>query len=165
MLPVLTPFSQKTYAMRTVIQRVTRASVKVGGQTVGKIDCGFVILAGITHQDTPEDAQYIARKISGLRVFEDSNGKMNLSLHDINGSVLSISQFTLFADTRKGNRPSFVEAARPEQAKPLYEYFNQLLSEEYHIHVETGIFGAMMEVELLNDGPVTIIIDSKQAAD
>ncbi len=149
--------------MRTVIQRVTHASVRVGGQIVGKIDRGFVVLIGMTHLDTERDAQYLARKISGLRVFEDACGKMNLSLHDINGSVLSISQFTLYADTRKGNRPAYIEAARPEQAKKLYEYFNQLLATEYKIPVETGIFGAMMDVELLNDGPVTIMIDSRQA--
>lgn len=149
--------------MRIVVQRVTHACVKVGGKVAGKIECGFMVLVGITHQDTEQDAQYIARKLSGLRVFEDENEKMNLSIHDINGSILSISQFTLYADTRKGNRPAFVDAARPEQAKPLYEYFNQLLETEYHIPVETGIFGAMMEVELLNDGPVTIIIDSLQA--
>ncbi|ALS37456.1 D-tyrosyl-tRNA(Tyr) deacylase [Enterococcus rotai] len=146
--------------MRAVIQRVTQAEVVIEQQSVGKIGQGFMILLGIHESDTIEDVAYLVRKISKLRVFEDDGGKMNLSLQEINGSILSVSQFTLYADTKKGNRPSFIEAARPEVAIPLYEQFNKQLK-ELAIPVETGEFGADMKVSLINDGPVTIIIDTK----
>lgn len=145
--------------MRAVIQRVTQAEVKIEQQSVGKIAQGFMILLGIHQSDSIEDVAYLVRKISKLRVFEDANGKMNLSIQDIQGSILSVSQFTLYADTKKGNRPSFIEAARPETAIPLYDLFNQQLK-ELNIPVETGEFGADMAVSLINDGPVTIIIDT-----
>lgn len=143
-----------------MIQRVTQAEVVIEQQSVGKIAQGFMILLGIHESDTIEDVAYLVRKISKLRVFEDDGGKMNLSLQEINGSILSVSQFTLYADTKKGNRPSFIEAARPEVAIPLYEQFNKQLK-ELAIPVETGEFGADMKVSLINDGPVTIIIDTK----
>ncbi|WP_375179255.1 D-aminoacyl-tRNA deacylase [Enterococcus rotai] len=146
--------------MRAVIQRVTQAEVVIEQQSVGKIAQGFMILLGIHESDTIDDVAYLVRKISKLRVFEDDGGKMNLSLQEINGSILSVSQFTLYADTKKGNRPSFIEAARPEVAIPLYEQFNKQLK-ELAIPVETGEFGADMKVSLINDGPVTIIIDTK----
>ncbi|MBO0474324.1 D-tyrosyl-tRNA(Tyr) deacylase [Enterococcus sp. DIV0840] len=146
--------------MRAVIQRVTRAEVMIDQKSVGKIDQGFMILLGIHESDSIEDVAYLVRKISKLRVFEDDAGKMNLSIQEIQGSILSVSQFTLYADTKKGNRPSFIEAARPEAAIPLYELFNQQLK-ELDIPVETGEFGADMAVSLINDGPVTIIIDTK----
>ncbi len=148
--------------MRVVIQRTTRAEVRIDGETVGKIGKGFVVLVGITHTDTKDDAAYIAKKVSGLRVFEDADGKMNLSLADVGGEILSISQFTLYGDCRKGNRPSFVGAARPEQARPLYDYFNEILRREYGLRVATGHFGADMKVDFINDGPVTILIDSSE---
>ena len=145
--------------MKLVIQRVTNAQVDVDGKTVGKIGKGFMVLCGITHTDTEKEADFLARKLCNLRVFEDENGKMNLALKDVGGELLIISQFTLYADSvNSGNRPSFIEAARPEQAEPLYEYFLKKCS-EYGIHVEKGIFGADMKVSLLNDGPVTIIIE------
>ncbi|EOL41159.1 D-tyrosyl-tRNA(Tyr) deacylase [Enterococcus phoeniculicola] len=147
--------------MRAVIQRVSQAEVQVNGHSIGKIGKGFMILLGIHETDTTEDVEYLVRKISLLRVFEDKEGKMNLSISDIGGSILSVSQFTLFADTRKGNRPSFIQAARPEQAIPLYEAFNNGLKRK-GIPVSTGEFGADMDVVLTNDGPVTIIIDSKE---
>ena len=147
--------------MRAVIQRVSQAEVQVNGHSIGKIGKGFMILLGIHETDTLEDVEYLVRKISLLRVFEDKEGKMNLSISDIGGSILSVSQFTLFADTRKGNRPSFIQAARPEQAIPLYEDFNNGLKRK-GIPVSTGEFGADMNVALINDGPVTIIIDSKE---
>lgn len=146
--------------MRVVIQRVKHARVTVDHEVVGEIQQGFVLLVGITHDDTEEDAEYCATKIPNLRVFEDEEGKMNLSLRDVGGGILSISQFTLYGDMRKGRRPNFMAAAKPEQANRLYEYFNSLLREQ-NIVVETGIFGAMMDVELVNAGPVTLILDSK----
>ncbi|MFS8650364.1 MAG: D-aminoacyl-tRNA deacylase [Caldibacillus sp.] len=146
--------------MRVVIQRVKHARVTVDHEVVGEIQQGFVLLVGITHDDTEEDAEYCATKIPNLRVFEDEEGKMNLSLRDVGGEILSISQFTLYGDMRKGRRPNFMAAAKPEQANRLYEYFNSLLREQ-NIVVETGIFGAMMDVELVNAGPVTLILDSK----
>ncbi|ALR99921.1 D-tyrosyl-tRNA(Tyr) deacylase [Enterococcus silesiacus] len=145
--------------MRAVIQRVSQAEVKIDQNSVGKIDQGFMILLGIHQSDSVEDVAYLVRKISKLRVFEDAEGKMNLSIQDIQGSILSVSQFTLYADTKKGNRPSFIEAARPEVAIPLYDLFNKQLK-ELDIPVETGEFGADMAVSLINDGPVTIIIDT-----
>lgn len=146
--------------MRVVIQRVKHARVTVDHEVVGEIQQGFVLLVGITHDDTEEDAEYCATKIPNIRVFEDEEGKMNLSLRDVGGEILSISQFTLYGDMRKGRRPNFMAAAKPEQANRLYEYFNSLLREQ-NIVVETGIFGAMMDVELVNAGPVTLILDSK----
>ena len=144
--------------MKAVIQRVSSASVKVDNKIVGKINTGFVVLLGITHKDTEAEARFIAKKIAGLRVFSDDEGKMNLSLKDVNGKALVISQFTLYGDARKGNRPSFTEAAKPDIAIPLYEYFISAIR-KLGIPVETGIFGAMMDVEINNSGPVTIIIE------
>ena len=134
--------------------------MRIDGETVGRIGTGFVVLVGITHSDTREDADFLAKKVAGMRVFEDAEGKMNLSLAEVDGQILSISQFTLYGNARKGNRPSFIEAARPEVAEPLYNYFNQVLREQYGLHVETGRFGANMQVDFVNDGPVTIIVDS-----
>ncbi|WP_342511159.1 D-aminoacyl-tRNA deacylase [Sporosarcina sp. FSL K6-1522] len=146
--------------MKVVLQRSGPASVQVDGEVTGSIDKGYVLLVGITHTDTEEDVDYVAKKIAGLRLWEDAEGKMNRSIDEVNGSILSISQFTLYGDVKKGRRPSFIEAARPEQAKPLWDYFNAQLQAE-GLQVETGIFGAMMDVELVNDGPVTIIVESK----
>ncbi|AIM15726.1 D-tyrosyl-tRNA(Tyr) deacylase [Neobacillus sedimentimangrovi] len=146
--------------MKVVVQRSKAAKVTVNGEVSGQITSGFVLLVGVTHDDKEEDCAYLADKIANLRVFEDENGKMNRSLLDVGGQILSVSQFTLYGDCRKGRRPSFIEAARPEHAIQLYERFNQLLREK-GIHVETGVFGAMMDVELINDGPVTLIIESK----
>lgn len=146
--------------MKAVIQRVSQAEVAINQVVVGKIQQGFMILVGIHTEDTAEDVAYLVGKISKLRVFEDEEGKMNQSIQSINGSILSISQFTLYANTKKGNRPSFIEAARPETAIPLYELFNEQLRAE-GISVETGEFGADMQVLLTNDGPVTIVIDTR----
>lgn len=146
--------------MKTVIQRVRQADVRVNNETVGEIGYGYVLLTGFNHEDTPETVREMARKIVELRICEDENQKMNLSLKDINGEILSISQFTLYADARKGRRPSFIEAARPEMATALYDLLNEELR-SYDIKVETGIFQADMKVSLVNDGPVTIILDSK----
>ena len=146
--------------MKIVLQRCSRAEVRIDGESVGHIGTGFVVLVGITHSDTREDADFLAKKVAGMRVFEDAEGKMNLSLAEVDGQILSISQFTLYGNARKGNRPSFIEAARPEVAEPLYNYFNQVLREQYGLHVETGRFGANMQVDFVNDGPVTIIVDS-----
>ncbi|MCM3272875.1 D-aminoacyl-tRNA deacylase [Paenibacillus elgii] len=148
--------------MRVVLQRSKAAQVTVDGETVGRIDHGLVLLVGIADGDTEEDARYLADKISGLRIFEDEQGKMNHSVLETGGQVLSISQFTLYGDCRKGRRPNFMAAARPELAEPLYERFNGMLREA-GLHVETGRFGAMMDVSLVNDGPVTLIVESKQA--
>ena len=147
--------------MKAVIQRAKDASVRVEGELVGEITEGFVVLLGVTHEDTMEDVNYLVGKIIHLRVFEDENEKMNLSLQDVNGSILSISQFTLYGDTRKGRRPSFMKAAKPDAANEMYESFNALIG-EHGIHVETGEFGAMMDVSFTNVGPVTLIIDSKE---
>ena len=144
--------------MKFVIQRVKEAEVKVDGQTTGKIDNGFLVLIGITHTDTKEIADYLVKKLINLRVFEDENGKMNLSLEDINGSILLVSQFTLYADCSGGNRPSFTEAAKPDFANELYEYIISECKKKVE-KVETGIFGADMKVSLKNDGPVTIILE------
>ena len=146
--------------MRAVIQRVSQAKVVVDDNTVGQIGKGFMILLGVHEQDTQTDVDYLVGKISKLRVFEDDQQKMNRSIIDVDGEILSISQFTLFADTKKGNRPSFVQAAKPDVAIPLYEAFNEGLRQA-GIPVETGIFGADMKCHLVNDGPVTIIIDSQ----
>ena len=147
--------------MRVIIQRVSSASVECQGRITGKIETGFLILIGIETEDTQEDAQWVADKIWQMRVFQDPDDKMNLSLKDINAELLVVSQFTLHASTRKGNRPSFIKAARPEQAIPLYEYFKQYLEMRSGTKVQAGIFGADMKVSLINDGPVTIILDSK----
>lgn len=149
--------------MKVVLQCVKSASVTIEDVVVGAINQGYLLLVGVGPDDTKEDVQYLARKISGMRIFSDENGKMNLSIHQVNGSVLSISQFTLFADTKKGNRPSYTSAANPELAKTLYEELNVLLRNEYGIVVETGVFGADMQVSLVNDGPVTILLDTNQA--
>ena len=146
--------------MKIVIQKCSRGEVRIDGEVVGKIGKGFVLLVGISHIDTREDADFLAKKVAGMRIFEDAEGKMNLSLAEVGGQILSISQFTLYGNARKGNRPSFIEAARPEVAEPLYEYFNQVLREQYGLQVETGRFGANMQVDFVNDGPVTIIVDS-----
>ena len=145
--------------MKLVIQRVSKAKVEVDNKTVGSIGKGFLVLVGITHTDTEKEADDLANKLCKMRIFEDENGKMNLSLKDVGGELLIVSQFTLYADCAKGNRPSFIEAARPEQATPLYEYFCKKC-EEQGIKVEKGVFGAHMEVSLLNDGPVTIVLES-----
>lgn len=144
--------------MKLVIQRVTNASVTVENKIVGKISKGFLVLLGIGPEDTEKEADYLVQKLIKLRVFEDENEKMNLSLKDIKGELLIVSQFTLYADCTGGNRPSFTNAAKPEKAKQLYEYFIKKCKEE-SIKVEQGIFGADMKVELLNDGPVTIILE------
>ncbi|MEN2765884.1 D-aminoacyl-tRNA deacylase [Ornithinibacillus xuwenensis] len=146
--------------MRAVIQRAQDAKVTVRDEVIGEIKNGFVVLLGVTHEDTIEDATYLVNKIVHLRVFEDDNEKMNLSLKDVDGDILTISQFTLYGDTRKGRRPNFMQAAKPQQANQLYEQFNSLIEAE-GIKVETGEFGAMMNVQLTNVGPVTLIIDSK----
>ncbi|QCR33001.1 D-aminoacyl-tRNA deacylase [Lysinibacillus sp. SGAir0095] len=147
--------------MRVVIQRSKEASVTVDGQVTGAIESGYVLLVGLTHEDTLEDVRYVAKKVSELRLWEDEEGKMNHSLVEHGGAILSVSQFTLYADTRKGRRPSFIEAARPETALPLWEAFNEELRSSHGLQVETGVFGAMMDVSLVNDGPVTIIVESK----
>lgn len=146
--------------MRVVVQRSGPAQVKVGEQTVGRIERGLVLLVGVTHDDTERDASFLAEKIAGLRIFEDEEGKMNRSVLEAGGEILSVSQFTLYGDCRKGKRPNFMAAARPEHAEPLYERFNELLRDR-GLAVETGTFGAMMEVSLVNDGPVTLIVDSR----
>jgi D-aminoacyl-tRNA deacylase len=146
--------------LRSVVQRVSRAAVRVDGITVGAIGRGFLVLVGVTHADGRAEAEWLARKIAGLRIYEDDAGKMNLGLTDVGGEVLVVSQFTLYGDARKGRRPSFTEAARPEQAEPLVDYFANRLREE-GLHVESGVFGAMMEVELVNDGPVTLWMDTE----
>ncbi|MBI1353393.1 MAG: D-tyrosyl-tRNA(Tyr) deacylase [Acidobacteria bacterium] len=147
--------------MRAVVQRVTRAEVKVDGATTGRIGAGLLTLLGVGQGDDESDAVYLADKIAGLRIFEDDDGKMNLSVGDIGGAVLVVSQFTLFGDVRRGRRPSFDGAAPPAEANRLYERFCELLRER-GLPVETGVFQAMMDVELLNQGPVTILLDSKK---
>ena len=148
--------------MRVVVQRCSRAEVRIDGNSVGKIGQGFMLLVGITETDTTAEADLLAKKIAQLRVFEDKAGKMNLAIRDVGGAILSISQFTLYADCRKGNRPSFIRAARPEQASPLYDYFNETLRTTYGLTVETGRFGADMKVDFINDGPVTILLDTDE---
>ena len=144
--------------MRAVVQRVASASVVIGGREAASIDRGFLVLLGVHTNDEIKDADYIVKKISGLRVFEDENGKMNLSLAEVGGSIIVVSQFTLYGDARHGNRPSFIEAALPDKAIPLYEYVVEKLRESFP--VGTGEFGADMAVSLINDGPVTILLDS-----
>lgn len=147
--------------MRAVVQRVSAASVVVDGQVVGAIGRGLLVLLGVTHSDGEAEAMALARKIAGLRIFEDTAGKFNLALGDVEGAVLVVSQFTLYGDARKGRRPSFTDAARPEQAEPLIEYFVQMLRGE-GVPVQTGIFGALMAVHLVNDGPVTLWLDTAE---
>jgi len=147
--------------LRAVVQRVSRARVTVGGEVVGQIGPGYVVLLGVAREDDEAAADYLAEKVAGLRVFEDENGKMNRSIQEVGGSILAVSQFTLYGDVRRGRRPGFDRAARPEQAEPLYQRFVQRLR-EMGLHVETGRFQAHMEVELVNDGPVTILIDSEK---
>ena len=144
--------------MRTMVQRVSRASVSVDGEIVGAIEQGVALLVGVAHGDTEEQAEWLARKVAGIRIFEDSAGKMNASLVDIDGAALVVSQFTLYADTRRGRRPGFTDAALPEVAKPLVEHFAQALR-DHGVPVETGVFGANMLVEIHNDGPVTILLE------
>ncbi|OIJ16595.1 D-tyrosyl-tRNA(Tyr) deacylase [Anaerobacillus alkalilacustris] len=146
--------------MRVVVQRTKEASVTVNEEVVGKIDYGFMLLVGITHEDTEDDVAFLADKIVHLRVFEDKDEKMNLSILDVKGQILSVSQFTLYGDCRKGRRPNFMSAAKPDYAKHLYDLFNEKLREK-GVTVETGIFGEMMDVQLLNHGPVTLIVESK----
>ncbi|MCD0479939.1 D-tyrosyl-tRNA(Tyr) deacylase [Chryseobacterium sp. LC2016-29] len=145
--------------MKAVIQRVSEASVKVDGNIVGEINTGFMLLIGIDENDEKSDAEWLVQKILNLRVFSDENDKLNLSIKDINGEILCISQFTLIADYKKGNRPSFIKAAKPDKAIPLFEYFKEELSKS-DLRIETGIFGADMKVSLINDGPVTIVMDT-----
>ena len=146
--------------MKVVLQRVAHASVTVDEKVIGKIQRGFLLLVGVTHDDAMEDMEYLVRKIVQMRIFEDEEGKLNRSIQDIGGEILSVSQFTLYAETKKGNRPSFSKAAPGDVAIEMFEQFNGLLRET-GIPVETGQFGADMKVELLNDGPVTILLDSK----
>ena len=147
--------------MKAVIQRVSRASVTVDGELISKIDKGYLILLGVMDDDTEYDAEILAKKTSTLRVFEDNEGKMNLDIQNVDGEILAVSQFTLCADVKKGNRPSFVHSAHPDRANELYEYFCNKLLENGVKNVEKGVFGADMKVELLNDGPVTILYDSE----
>lgn len=146
--------------MKLVVQRVKEAKVTVDNEIVGQIDYGLLVFVGVNEADTKEDATVLINKLINLRIFEDDSGKMNLSLKDINGQILSVSQFTLYADVRKGRRPNFTKAARPNEAESLYNYFNeQIIAEQ--LHLETGKFGAMMDVQLINDGPVTIIMETE----
>ena len=147
--------------MRAIIQRVSQASVTIEGNKVAEIASGLVVLLGITDSDTSQDIQWLSNKLTNLRVFNDADGVMNTSLKDSNGSAIVVSQFTLYAQTKKGNRPSYIKAAKPEMAKPLYEQFVRQFENDLGQPVQTGEFGADMKVTLLNDGPVTIIIDSK----
>lgn len=146
--------------MKVVLQRSKKASVEVDGEVIGSIESGYVLLVGVTHEDTQKDVDYVAGKIAQLRLFEDEDGKMNRSILENGGDILSISQFTLYGDVKKGRRPSFIQAARPEAAEPIWEAFNDALR-SHGLNVETGVFGAMMDVELINDGPVTIVVESK----
>lgn len=147
--------------MKAVIQRVTSASVSIDGRTKSQIQKGFLILLGVEESDAKEDADWLSSKIVNLRIFNDSNGQMNLSLKEVNGDCLVVSQFTLLASTKKGNRPSYIKAARPESAIPLYEYFVKQMEIGLGKTIGTGEFGADMQIELINDGPVTILIDTK----
>jgi D-tyrosyl-tRNA(Tyr) deacylase len=146
--------------MRAVVQRVSRARVVIDGETVGEVGCGLLVLLGVTHADTAEAAAWLADKVVGLRIFNDADGKMNRSVAEVGGGVLVVSQFTLYGDCQKGRRPSFIDAARPEVAVPLYEAFVNGIK-ALGVPAATGRFGAMMQVELVNDGPVTLIVDSR----
>lgn len=147
--------------MRVLLQRVSEASVNIEGEVVGQIGTGLLLLVGIEEDDTKNDADWLVQKVIGMRIFSDEQGKINHSVQDIEGQFLVVSQFTLHASTKKGNRPSFIKAARPEQAIPIYEYFINELKQKSNLKVETGQFGADMKVSLINDGPVTIWLDSK----
>lgn len=147
--------------MRVVIQRVSEASVTIDKKINGQIELGLLVLVGVEDSDTAEDIQWLCNKIVNLRIFNDANGVMNCSVKDVDGAILLISQFTLHASTKKGNRPSYIKAAKPDFAIPIYESFKSVLAEELGKPIQTGIFGADMKVALLNDGPVTILIDSK----
>lgn len=144
--------------MRIVVQRVTSASVTVSGEVIGRIDTGFLLLFGVGHEDTEEDCRRLADKITALRIFPDENDKINLDLNAVGGSLLVVPQFTLYADCRKGNRPNFIQAGKPDEAERLYEYFVEYCRSKGQ-HVETGVFGGDMKVELLNDGPFTVILE------
>lgn len=146
--------------MRVILQRVTHGSVTVGNNITGEIQQGFVALVGITHDDTQAEVETLAKKTAGLRVFSDDNDKMNLSVQDVDGGVLVVSQFTLYADTKKGRRPSYTRAAHPDHAEPLVQYYAECLAKEGVKQVEQGVFGAMMQVVIHNNGPVTIILDT-----
>lgn len=148
--------------MRAVIQRVSQAQVIIGGVTKGEIQAGLVVLLAIEEADTPEDIEWLSGKIVRLRIFDDESGAMNLSVQEINGGILLVSQFTLFASTRKGNRPSYLRSAKPEIAIPLYEQFIARITQDFGRRIETGEFGADMDISLINHGPVTVIIDSKE---
>ena len=148
--------------MRAVIQRVNKASVEVDNIIIGQIDEGLLVLIGIENEDSKQDAEWLATKIVKMRVFADNTGLMNLDITDINGELLVVSQFTLFASTKKGNRPSFINSAKPDIAIPLYNYFLQFIQNQLNIPVKSGIFGADMKISLVNNGPVTIIIDTKK---
>ena len=147
--------------MRVVIQRVTEASVSINQKIHGQIETGYLVLAGFEENDSDEDLHWISKKITDLRIFSDQDGKMNLSVQDVGGEILLVSQFTLFASTKKGNRPSFIRSASPEIAIPLYDKFILILNELLPNKIKTGVFGANMKISLINDGPVTITIDSK----
>ncbi len=146
--------------MKVVLQRVLKSSVKVNNEVVGEINKGYLILLGVTSSDTEEDVKALVDKISKLRIFPDSEGKINLSINDVDGEILVVSQFTLYASCKKGNRPSFVEAAGPDKANELYEYFKQYCKDKFK-NVESGVFGADMKVEILNDGPFTILLEAE----
>lgn len=147
--------------MRVIVQRVSRANVKVAENVSGAIGNGLMLLVGVTHEDTEEDARWTADKIANLRIFEDEDDKLNLSVKDQGGEILSISQFTVYGECKKGRRPNFMAAAKPDHADHLYNELNRFLREEHGLSVETGVFGAMMDVELVNHGPVTLIVESK----
>jgi D-aminoacyl-tRNA deacylase len=147
--------------MRIIVQRSGKAKVSVQEEVTGEINHGLVLLVGVTHDDTEKDAHYCADKIAGLRIFEDEEDKLNLSVQDTGGEILSISQFTLYGDSRKGRRPNFMAAAKPDHASSIYEIFNERLRSKHNLNVETGAFGEMMDVSLTNNGPVTLIIESK----
>ena len=148
--------------MKIIVQRAKNAKVIVDEKIVGEIEHGLMLLIGITHEDQLEEAKYCAKKVANLRIFEDEAGKMNLSVKEVGGAILSISQFTLYGNVEKGNRPSFIEAARPEIAEPLYNEFNEILRSAHGLQVETGVFGAMMAIDFVNDGPVTLVVESKK---
>ena len=148
--------------MRAIVQRVSRAEVRVEGKVKGKIGKGILVLLGVGDDDNDKDLEYLAAKVANLRIFEDSENKMNLSVLDVKGQALVISQFTLYGDCRKGNRPSYSKAARPKIALDCYEKFMNLLRDKYNLHVESGVFQAHMDVDFVNDGPVTLLLDSKK---
>lgn len=150
--------------MKIVLQRVSEASVKVEGKIVGKINAGLLLLIGIDEEDEKTDADWLIKKVIDLRIFSDDEGKMNHSVKDISGEILCISQFTLLADYKKGNRPSYIKAAKPEKAIPFFDYFREEIKKQSNLKIESGIFGADMKVSLINDGPVTIVLDSKTKA-